>query len=250
MVMKIFILLVTSLLFLFTSCFSFANCPKGFKKAKELYFNILVCGDTAVSDYNLQYAANVIKSIIDFNGDNKPDNPKVVKRLFSSHSFFAVVSSKKNEEKYLDFIKSENFTIVYEDEMVTDLSEFDPTLEEALHLITQHGFAKEYPSKFGEFKSSEISILMDIARGGHFEEVPLKYPNNAFYTYYDQTCDYGCQITEFTYWVITSLRNQQSINNRFSEIEHEWQLNTKSKIEKKFPEVLSFFSNPIFGILY
>ena len=134
--------------------------------------------------------------------------------------------------------------------MVTDFSEFDPTLEEALHLVTQFGYAEEYPDSFGEFENSEIAILMDIARGGHFKKIPSKYPKKAFYTYYDQTCDYSCQVTEFTYWAITSLRNQQSTNNRFHEIKHEWRLNTRKKIENNFPELLYFFSNPIFGIKF
>ena len=161
-----------------------------------------------------------------------------------------MISSQKYIEKYTDLSESKNFTIVYEDEMVTNSSEFDPTLEEALHLVSRFGFALEYPSEFGESKGSKISLLMDQARGGYFKTVPSSYPQRAIYTYYDKTCDYSCQITEFTYWTITSLRNQQSGSKRFNEIKDEWQLNTRKKIERNFPKLLSFFSNPAFGIIF
>ena len=241
-------MLVSTIYFIFFGSYLFADCPPGFKEPKKKYFEILVCGDDYVSASKLEHAALVLKSIIDFNNDGKPDNPKIVKRLYSGKASYLVISSEIHLDTYESFQKNINFTVVYENEMVTDFSQFDPTLEEALHLVTQFGYAEEYPDSFGEFENSEIAILMDIARGGHFKKLPSKYPKKAFYTYYDQTCDYGCQVTEFTYWAITSLRNQQSTNNRYDEIKNEWRLNTRKKIENNFPELLYFFSNPIFGI--
>lgn len=63
---------------------------------------------------------------------------------------------------------------------------------------------------------------MDVARGVYFKEVPSAYPRNTFYTYEEHTCDYQCQITEFTYWAITSIRSQQSYKGRFGEVKNEW----------------------------
>ena len=45
---------------------------------------------------------------------------------------------------------------------------------------------------------------MDTARGGYYENVPQQYPENAWFTYYDQTADYGTQITEYVYWATTT----------------------------------------------
>jgi len=240
--------LLHAIIYIFFTSYLYADCPPGFNEPKNQYFKILVCGDNNVTSNKLEHAATVLKNIIDFDGDGIADSPEVAKRLYSSGAAYIVLSSELYEEKYVNFSKNMNFTVVYEDEMITDFSEFDPTLEEALHLVTQFGYAEEYPDSFGEFENSEIALLMDIARGGHFKKNPSKYPKKAFYTYYDQTCDYGCQVTEFTYWAITSLRNQQSTNNRFDEIKNEWRLNTRKKIENDFPELLYFFSNPIFGI--
>ena len=243
-------MLVSTIYFIFFVSYLFADCPPGFNAPKKKYFEISVCGDGYVSASKLEHAAFVLKGIIDFNNDGKPDNPKIVKRINSGKASFLVISSEIHLDSYESFQKNSNFTVVYENEMVTDFSKFDPTLEEALHLVTQFGYAEEYPSSFGELENSKIAILMDMARGGHFKKIPSKYPKKAFYTYYDHTCDYSCQVTEFTYWAITSLRNQQSINNRFDEISNEWKLNTKEKIRNKFPELFSFFSNPIFGISF
>ena len=120
-------------------------------------------------------------------------------------------------------------------------------------LIIKKKFKKKIISVIQVHKKRDVinyKEYMNIARGGYFKRVPNKYPSSAFYTYYDKTCDYACQVTEFTYWVITSLRNQQSGAERKKEIKNEWKLYDRKKIEKDFPELLAFFSNPKFGIIF
>jgi len=47
---------------------------------------------------------------------------------------------------------------------------------------------------------------MDIARGGYFDGPANPYPEGAWYTYDDETCDYGCMLTEYIYWAtVTAL---------------------------------------------
>ena len=41
---------------------------------------------------------------------------------------------------------------------------------------------------------------MNNARGGYFRKVPNDYPEDAYFTYDDKSCDYECQITEYFYW--------------------------------------------------
>ena len=106
---------------------------------------------------------------------------------------------------------------------------FDASLEEVLHLITQHGYAEAYPEVFGEKKGSKIADAMDIARGGYFKKVPNYYPADAWYTYNDVSCDYSCQITEYIYWALTSILGGQDFPGRFDEIKDEWKLNTNEK---------------------
>ena len=59
----------------------------------------------------------------------------------------------------------------------------DEALEEVLHMITDHGWAGAYSLVFGARSGTEIAKAVDIARGGYFEKVPEKYPEDAWYTY-------------------------------------------------------------------
>ena len=88
-----------------------------------------------------------------------------------------------------------------------------------------------YPDVFGESKDSEIANAMDKARGGRHTSIPKEYPSDAWYTYTDKTCDYSCQVTEYHYWALSSLLGAQE--NRSSEIQHEWKLNTAEKLKER-----------------
>ena len=97
-------------------------------------------------------------------------------------------------------------------------------------MITQWGYAFAYPNIFGEEYGTELATAMDDARGGHFEDVPDRYPINSWYHYDEDECDYPCMITEYIYWNITSLLGAQK--NRLEDIEDEWEYNTPTKMQK------------------
>ena len=106
---------------------------------------------------------------------------------------------------------------------------FDATLEEVLHIITDAGYSRAYPRVFGEQIGSSLANAMDKARGGQYTSIPANYPAEAWYTYDDATCDYNCMVTEYHYWALTSILGAQA--NRLSEIQQEWKLNTKAKMQ-------------------
>ena len=110
------------------------------------------------------------------------------------------------------------------------------------------GYAQAYPDIFGQNKDSHIAKLMDIARGGYFEKAKRKYPHGAYYTYDDRSCTYSCQVTEFTYWAITSLRGQQE--GRAREIREEWKLTDPEKMQDTAPDLVELLSNKKYGIYY
>ena len=124
---------------------------------------------------------------------------------------------------------------------------FDATLEEVWHVISQHGYANAYPTIFGEKKGTTIANYMDIARGGYYAAVPSSYPDAAWYHYNDTSCEYGCQITEYFYWALTSILGAQDYSNgsetRLQQIQGEWELNTAAKVQVDDPNIYGLLTN-------
>jgi hypothetical protein len=129
-------------------------------------------------------------------------------------------------EEYREILMSDSSQILYESEMIICSDDYnncfsnssdgrDASYEEILHLITHVGYAEELPLIFSEEYSdaSSIAISMDLARDDIARE--LEKPSlingwdytgheNAWYKYTDNTCDYNCMVTEYTYWTIFS----------------------------------------------
>ncbi len=239
-----------TLVILISANIAVANCPKPFISSAANNFGVVVCSSPSVTIAHQLHAEKVLHKLLDYNNDMIPDNEKVLNQMISNQSIFLVL---KQEEELVHYESRSgdhfNFAVVYQEEMVLDDAEqFDATIEEALHLITAEGYSKVYPEFFGEFKGSQISVFLDEARGGYFASVPRKYPAKAYFTYYDKTCDYGCQITEFLYWSISTLRGQQKFNWRDYEIENEWRPETSDKLQTIAPKLVKFLSREEFSI--
>ena len=130
-----------------------------------------------------------------------------------------------------------------------DGSYYDGALEEILHPITQHGYANAYPEVFGEERGSILAKCMDAARGGYFEHVPeggpkSGYPAEAWYHYTDETCDYGCMVTEYIYWALTSILGTQDFPERHEALEVEWELNTRERVSTGDTAVYELLTDP------
>ena len=231
---------------------AFSICPAPFISSTSNTFGISICSLSSIPLRYHSHAENVLHDLLDYNNDLVPDNKKVLTEMLSNQAVFLVLSEEEELELYeRKSGNHSNFTLVYTEEMVlNDVPQFDATIEEALHLVTAEGYSKAYPGFFGEFQGSKISTFLDIARGGYFSEVPKRYPVEAYFTYYDRTCDYGCQITEFLYWAITTLRGQQKHNWRDYEIEEEWRPETREKLLKLDRSLVEFLSKKEFSILY
>ena len=117
-----------------------------------------------------------------------------------------------------------------------------------LHLVSHVGLANAYPDDFGEAPGSRLAMAMDKMRGGQYPGVPDRYPEGALYTYYDETCVYQCQETEYLYWALTSLQGGQAAPERLAEIGEEWRLNTEEKLEEGDPDVYTLLTDPRFKL--
>jgi hypothetical protein len=221
------------------------NYFKYFCKTTDI-FGIKIYATENVENEKVLHAASILAEYLDNDEDGTVDNQRIVDKLIDKKVWLLMV---KDESELDDAIRippiGKPFQDLHDEEVsiINGSPRFDATLEEVLHLITQHGYAEVYPNIYGENKNSEIAVAMDIARGGYFKNVPNTYPSNAWYTYDDKSCDYSCQITEYTYWALTSILSGQEYPGRLEEIQHEWKLNTRDRVQEEDKTVYSLLTN-------
>jgi len=227
------------------------NSDEGMSKfnRKVNVFGIDIYAAPKVEDSKLFHAANVLAQYLDNNEDGLIDDQLLINKMIENKSFIVMWKNQRdinsnmpsdrigqdlgNDETNPSFVKSGK------------KGRFDASLEEILHLINNAGHSFAYPDAFGQFKGSILTNAMDIARGGQFNEIPDKYPDSAWYSYYDFTCDYEtCQTIEYLYWALTSLMGAQK--NRIEEIKDEWKLNTRELVQSKDTIIFNLLTNPIY----
>ena len=226
------------------------NYFKYFCKTTEV-FGIKIYATENVANDKIFHAASVLAQYLDNDEDGVVDNQLVLNELVEKKVWLLMVENESELDAAIRIPPmGKPFQDLHDEEvtLINGSPRFDASLEEVLHLITQHGYAEVYPNIFGENKDSEIAKAMDMARGGYFKNVPNSYPSNAWYTYDDKTCDYSCQITEYTYWALTSILGGQNYPSRLDEIKQEWRLNTKEKVKNSDPIVFSLMTDPQFSL--
>lgn len=224
-----------------------ANTDQEFKKfpKKVEVFGIPIYAAKKVETEKMLHAANILAQYLDNDEDGNIDNSAVVQKLIDSKAFLFMWKKKTDRWKAPN---SDSGQDLGADETVPawhsngKTGRFDASLEEVFHLITHVGYAKVYPQVFGEGQGTSISNAMDIARGGQFTSIPNNYPDNAWYTYTDKTCNYDCQTTEYIYWAMTSMLGAQE--TRYDEISHEWKLNTPTLMETQDVVAFQLLSDP------
>ena len=228
-----------------------ANSDTGFSNfnRKVVVFGIDIYAVATVEDTKLLHAANVMAQYLDNDEDGTVDNQLVLNKMLENKAFLVMWKSENdldidppsdrlgqdlgNDETHPAFVTNGN------------TGPFDATLEEVLHIINNAGHSYAYPDAFGQNAGSELANAMDIARGGQFMTIPNPYPENAWYTYDDVTCEYAdCQTIEYLYWALTSMLGAQE--NRLSDIDNEWKLNTRTLVENTDTAIFSLLTNPTF----
>ena len=224
---------------------------------RDKVFGVNVFGTSEVNNYKFEHAVNILRDYLDNDGDGKADSKKLVKSLKREKAVLTIFSDEDQLEEFIDKHESKfekakaNFQDLLDHEIITPLDEsnrFDASLEEVFHLISDYGYSEVYPKQLGRNKDSLIGRLMNNARGGYFRKVPNEYPEDAYFTYDDKSCDYECQITEYFYWGMTSVLGAQKSPERLSEIQGEWRLNTSSKVAGGDPELFDLLTNEKFSL--
>tara|TARA_B100000315_G_scaffold258837_1_gene312390 strand:- start:634 stop:1638 length:1005 start_codon:yes stop_codon:yes gene_type:complete len=210
-----------------------------------------------VSDSKVLHAANVMAEYLDNNENGIPDNTSIINQMVENNSSMVIFTSPWSNQidQFFEVLESNppNFELAIQDLYGTEINpnfpinqEFDATLEENLHLICFGGYSYVYPEQLGEWPGTDIADAMDIARGGFFWNVPNQYPDEAWYHYDDTTCDYGCQITEYWYWALTSLLGAQNYTWRCNWIADEWELCSPEQVQTTDVAITEILTNPLF----
>lgn len=195
------------------------------------------------------HAANVLAQYLDNDGDGAPDDAAVIEAMVTNRATLLMGQTPDDfesldQDAVFGFVGAGGQDL-YASETKPD-GGFDASLEEVHHLILNTGWARVFPDELAQIKGSAIADAMDIARGGQFDTIPSPYPDGAWYTYDDETCDYTCMITEYTYWAHTSLLGAQS--NRASAIGQEWRLETAAKVQATDRAATAILQNPTLGL--
>jgi hypothetical protein len=235
----------------------------GFSKYVNV-FGIHIFSTPRTPDAKVLHVANVMAQYLDNNEDGVPDNLLVLSHLVSRNAYF-VFPADEDEFETMDpelwnradyhfgqFQHAEETRpefLVRGEIQAEDEWEYDASLEEVLHLITQHGYANAYPSAFAEEKGSAIANCLDDARGGYFKTVPTNgphygYPEGSWFHYNDETCEYGCMITEYFYWALTSILGTQDYEGRSDALKNEWELNTRKLVKSGDPNIYALLTDP------
>lgn len=228
-----------------------ANTDTGFASfnRKVVVFGIDIYAVFGVQDTKLLHAANVMAQYLDNDEDGVVDNQLVLDKMLENKAFLVMWASENDLdiEPPVDRLGQD----LGNDETVPNFvsngrtGPFDAALEEVLHIINNAGHSFAYPDAFGQNVGSDLANAMDIARGGQFMTIPDTYPDNAWYTYDDTTCEYSdCQTIEYLYWAMTSMLGAQE--NRLDDIGHEWKLNTSALVQNTDTAIYTLLTNPTY----
>ena len=226
----IFSLLLCSFL---TSCTLSSRLAKPLTFTKQIdVFDVKIYATDNVEDNKMLHAANVLAEYLDNNEDGLIDDTNVHSHIKDRKTYLVLYEDEDEEsEGGIIWSFSQNLFNIEIFPEGSSAGQFDATLEEVLHLITDHGYAQAYPDIFGLKKGSQVALAMDTARGGYFKDTPSNYPTSSWYHYNDDTCNYSCMITEYFYWALTTKLGAQEYPGRYDEIQDEWEVSSSANLQ-------------------
>ena len=228
-----------------------SDAPNGvsqlFSKETEV-FGIKIYATSTTLDSDVKHAAKIMAEYLDNDENGVADDSAVITSMINSKATLVMFKDELEQDSSdLSVLASSglNAQNLFGEETIPNgaaSGQFDASLEEILHLITDYGYVKVYPTAFS-LTTSLLTEAMDIARGGNFQTIPNSYPAGAWYTYYDETSDYATQATEYLYWGLTSILGGQSFTGRLDAIKNEWTLNTSAKVQSTDAKLYSLLTD-------
>lgn len=200
-------------------------------------FGARVLATRDVPAAKVTHAASVLAEYVDNDEDGVADDPEVPAQL--KDAAYLVMADEPgslegDESRFDPSVLGEDSVVqpLYADETRPGVrGAGDATIEEVHHLLLNAAWQPIASPLLDEEPGSAISNAMDHARGGRFDGPPAHgYPAGAWYTYDDETCEYQCMVSEYVYWLHTSLLGGQAM--RCPEIAQEWRPCTPDQVRK------------------
>lgn len=170
-------------------------------------FGLGIYAESGLTDAQVLHAASVLGELLDNDEDGVADDAALLTRLQEVNAIIPMFNHDRSLGYYVfekEYRGEGASAVLFADEV--DASQpghwgSDATVEEIMHTINHRGHVYIYPDAFGlEPDSSLLTEAMDEARGGQFVTHPSSYPEEAWYHYDDETCDYECMAIEYVYW--------------------------------------------------
>ena len=193
-------------------------------------FGLGIYAEEGIRDAQLLHAAYIMAELLDNDEDGIVDDESLLVRLQQSSAFMPIFTDEGSEAENLLF-ESYNGSgagaALYGQEVDEENPGrwgYDASVEEIMHTINSVGHVYVYPEAFQLAPNSSLmSDAMDIARGGQFETIPAEYPEESWYHYDDETCDYSCMAIEYMYWAQVSWMGLLNEDDICSGIANEWE---------------------------
>ena len=225
-------------------------------------FGMYVVATPEAPESFVNHSAGVLAQYLDNDEDGYVDNQKVLDFLVEANRVVPLWSQSDSES----FFEDTDRGALCEERVTFGASMFlndrwalggietsgdwDTNLEEIWHIITW-GWDHVYPVDFGVMRgNSQIGEAMDAARGGQFQVPPETYPEEAWYKYYDPTCEYACQIYEYFYWIL--MANIGALDPQYTDkcerSKPEWYVCTKEELQQVDPKAYDLLNNQGFKL--
>ena len=218
---------------------------------KVVVYNISIYAFSTVEDTKLLHISNILAQYLDNDENGVVDNLIVHDALKANNSFLLLWKTEAERDSFTapnghngKSIGADAINLIWHSNGHT--GKFDASLEMTWNLISSLGYETTYPLIFSSQANSEISIAMDVARGGNFQNPPAIYPNTAWFTNSDTSCNYACQITRYNYWALSSMLGAHQ--NRLATIQDEWKLNTSSEVQNNDVKAWAIFTNTNYNL--
>ena len=226
------------------------NVFKDFNR-KIVVFDIPIFAFSTVEDSKLIHVANVLAQYLDNDEDGVVDNSTIHTQLKTGKSFIYLWKTTAERDALIPpsgynvyNFGADSVNLIWHTNGHT--GDFDGAIESVWKFLSSNGHEVSYPAVFSSQAHSEISAAMNIARGGVFQNPPATYPAGAWFTNSDINCNFSCQVTRYNFWVISSMLGAN--DNRLSDIQSEWTLNTKAKVQTDDVKAWAIFTNATYKL--